>query len=137
MSDKWYETGPWFFDKRNSPYDNAKIGAISGIGYFALTNPQGLMRAIFRIGGAMAVEQVGTLTKAGNILREELLIPEAVKQRAKGFPASGSLWSVSPWIPMALFGTTLINGIESIRCTIGADSFAPCPGQEGIPYGDR
>jgi hypothetical protein len=121
--------GPWIFDKRNSPYDNAKIAAISGLGYFVLTNPQGVLRATLRIAAATLAEQVGTYRKVVNIVGEELLAKDAIVQHAKGkFPVAGTLWSVSPWIPFTLFGGTIIQAWEQVGCSLTGETIYGCEG---------
>ena len=107
-------------------WSKAKLASIAGLGYFALTNPQGTARAVVRIAGATLGEQVRTWKSVTKIVGEELVVPEVARQRARGFPATGTLWSVSPWIPFVLFGGVIIQAIENVRCTLSDSTVFGC-----------
>lgn len=114
-------------DSRFSAIDHAKQAAIAGLGYFVWTNPQGTARAVVRILGATIAEQVGTYRKVVNIVGEELVAKDSLVTQARGkWPAAGSLWSVSPWIPFTLFGGAIIHAWENVGCTLTGDSFYGC-----------
>ena len=118
--------------------DTAKKAAILGIGALAYRNPKGAARAAWRISGAILGEQIGTIRNIARITKEELLAPEVSAARKRGFPAAGSMWSVSPWIPFTLFGGLLLHPLVELSCTLNPDNrFGACPGSEAVLFDAR
>jgi hypothetical protein len=97
--------------------DHAKAAMIASATYLAAKNPKGAARAAVRIAAHYAI-QVWTDTKAiSRILGEELLAPEAAEAKASARPLAGSMVVISPWIPLALFGSHLVNAIDDLNLT--------------------
>jgi hypothetical protein len=102
--------------------------------YLAAKRPWAFGRALVRIGSHYAV-QVWTDTKAvTRIIGEELLHPEWAEQKAahaKG-PLGGSIVVLSPWIPLALFGSHLAHSINNIFGTLDMDNAFGSQDQEAV-----
>jgi hypothetical protein len=102
--------------------EHAKAAMIASVTYLAVKNPKGAARAAVRIAAHYAI-QVWTDTKAvSRILGEELLAPEAAETKASMRPLSGSMVVISPWIPLALFGSHLVNAIDELNLSPTGDN---------------
>jgi len=111
-------------DDRFDAVDHAKHAMIATATYLAAKRPWAFGRALVRIGSHYAV-QVWTDTKAvTRIIGEELLHPEWAEQKAAHArsPLYGSIVVLSPWIPLALFGSHLAHEINNVFGTLDGDN---------------
>jgi len=104
--------------------DHAKHAMIATATYLAVKRPRAFGRVLVQIGAHYAV-QVWTDTKAvTSIIGKELLQPEWAEQKAAHArsPLYGSIVVLSPWIPLALFGSHLAHEINNVFGTVGGDN---------------